>query len=78
MNACKGSPTRVAHEKGKMIAQVALAWVLCQGGADAPIVGTTSTQAGTQAGRAVKVELSGSEQERLEEPHRYRCPIMNE
>jgi aryl-alcohol dehydrogenase-like predicted oxidoreductase len=59
----------LAREKGASMAQVALAWLLCQDGVDAPIVGTTDTEHLEEAAGAVELDLSVSEQERLEEPY---------
>lgn len=59
----------IASEKGVSMAQVALAWLLCQDGVDAPIVGTTDTEHLEEAAEAVEVDLSTSEQEYLEDPY---------
>ena len=59
----------LAEEKGATMAQVALAWLLHQDGVDAPIVGTTSIQHLEEAAKATEIDLSGSEQDYLEEPY---------
>jgi aryl-alcohol dehydrogenase-like predicted oxidoreductase len=59
----------LASEKGVSMAQVALAWLLHQDGVDAPIVGTTSILHLEEAAEATEIDLSGSEQEYLEEPY---------
>jgi aryl-alcohol dehydrogenase-like predicted oxidoreductase len=55
----------VAEDKGVTPAQVALAWVLHQPAVTAPIIGASQLEHLDQAARAVEVELTADELERL-------------
>jgi 1-deoxyxylulose-5-phosphate synthase len=59
----------VAKARGVPSAQVALAWLLRQGGVTAPIVGATKMQHLDDAIAALSVKLSDEEAKRLEEPY---------
>ena len=60
---------RVAAARGVPPAQVALAWILQRPGVTAPIVGTTRPGHVEDALAAVKLDLTGEEISRLEEPY---------
>jgi aryl-alcohol dehydrogenase-like predicted oxidoreductase len=49
--------------------QIALTWLPCQDGVDAPIVETTSVKHLEEAAEAVEMGFTASEQEYLEEPY---------
>ncbi len=59
----------VAKARGVPNAQIALAWLLRQGGVTAPIVGATKMQHLDDAVAALSVKLSDDEAKRLEEPY---------
>ena len=59
----------LAAEKGVSMAQIALAWLLHQDAVDAPIIGTTSVDHLEDAVEALEIDLSGSDQDYLEEPY---------
>ena len=60
----------VAEERGVSPAEVSLAWLLAKPGVTAPIVGATKLPHLEAAIRAVELELSSEEIERLEAPYR--------
>lgn len=60
----------VAQERGVEMAEVALAWLLSKPEVAAPIVGATKLAHLDAAIRAVDLELTGAEIERLEAPYR--------
>ena len=59
----------LAEEKDVTMAQIALSWVLHKEWVDAPIVGTTSIDHLEQAVEALKISLSESDIQWLEEPY---------
>jgi len=59
----------VAHDKGRPMAQVALAWVLAKPEVSAPIVGATRPEQLDDAVAALDVKLSEDEIARLEAPY---------
>ncbi|GAA2562577.1 aldo/keto reductase [Streptomyces levis] len=61
--------TRIAEARGVPRARVALAWLLHQDTATAPIVGAAKPQHLTDAVAAVELELDGKELEELERPY---------
>jgi len=60
---------RLADERDRTMAQIALAWLLHQDVVDAPIVGTTSVEHLEQAVEATEIELSDGDLEFLAEPY---------
>ena len=59
----------VAAQRGVSAAQVALAWLLCQRGVTAPIIGATRLEHLDAAIAALDIELDDEECRRLEEPY---------
>ena len=59
----------VAAQRGVSAAQVALAWLLCQQGVTAPIIGATQLEHLDAAIAALDIELDDEECRRLEEPY---------
>lgn len=59
----------VSAERGEPAAVVALAWMLSVPGVTSPIIGSTRVEHIEQACRAVEVELTSEEIERLESPY---------
>ena len=59
----------VAAQRGVSAAQVALAWLLCQQGVTAPIIGATRLEHLNAAIAALDIELDDEECRRLEEPY---------
>ena len=60
----------VAEARGVSMAEVSLAWLLGKPGVASPIVGATRLEHLDAAVRAVELELSSAEVERLEAPYR--------
>jgi len=59
----------IARARGVTPAQVALAWILCQPGVTAPIIGVTKIEQLDDAVAALDVTLNDEECRRLEEPY---------
>jgi len=60
----------VAEARGVSMAEVALAWLLSRPGVTAPIIGATKIEHLDTAVKALELELSAEECERLERPYR--------
>jgi 1-deoxyxylulose-5-phosphate synthase len=65
----------LAKARGVKPTQIALAWLLHQGGLAAPVIGTTKLEQIDDAAGAVEISLSRDEAASLEAPYRAR-PVM--
>jgi len=60
---------QVSHERGESPAVVALAWMFSVPGITSPIIGSTKVEHIAEATRALEIELTAEEIERLEAPY---------